>query len=484
MPRTTLKNEKAKLSSIGKFMASNHRTKIVARRTTSKRVHRVLNIIQSEIDELAATDHVKSITSSWGLSIRPQSLKFLLSKKHRSRRSEQRKQTSTRLNRQLNPPLDHSQVLMPRFTGLLTRLIPGDPTGINPSLGLPPPQLLIETLERINHMSRTSMFSSIATATNESEKSETSDSMESVRNNQRKNAAAHKKNNRRTLTLKEHQHEDQLREEAKRRRRDPKHFKLVQDARDQQHKLRQGIVLLQSRVEECQNLVGRTTNDNNLALRLGHEKIQHRLNKRKNELEKSTPPPSTTTRQLWLLPLQALEKLLKNGSVTAKSSGYNSRSSSHSRKNDSASSGGGGSGGGGGATHRRRKEHHALFRKRAASARGLTTGLNAPDFGHGLYFLKNDSKSSRPRPTSAPPMKKKFKPFKSLGREPQQHEENIHSHLSLPMASHFHLTENLLRRFEFELLQEDRAVSQILCKLFFCFCFCFWSTLLSFAQLD
>ena len=50
------------------------------RSTASKRVTRCLTTLQREIDELSATKRVKSITSQWGLSIRPHSLSFLLSK--------------------------------------------------------------------------------------------------------------------------------------------------------------------------------------------------------------------------------------------------------------------------------------------------------------------------------------------------------------------------------------------------------------------
>ena len=46
----------------------------------SRRVHRCLNFLQEEVDELAQTDRVRAITCEWGLNVRAQSNTHVLTK--------------------------------------------------------------------------------------------------------------------------------------------------------------------------------------------------------------------------------------------------------------------------------------------------------------------------------------------------------------------------------------------------------------------
>ena len=441
-----------------------------SRPNPSKKVSRCLTILKKEISELSATRQVKAITSQWGLSIRPQSLSFLLSKAHRSKRKTLDKNRSKRLDQRLNPLPDHSSILMPRLTAILTDLIPGDPTSIIPGLGIPPPPVLLATLEKLNHVDhRSSMFSSAATAATVAAKIA---------------AAAHATHTSLHTTTSLQQHNNNTIDaeaEAKQRPRDPKHYKLIQDAREQQNKLRQGIVLLQSRVEECLDMVGRTRDDNNLALRLGHEAIQRKLETRKHELAKARTKISSASQMLWLIPILALEKLLKNG-------GTRNNTRQHVSTQD---------------YQRNKKYQTKKFRRKAAAARGLTVGLNVPGYGRGLYYLNKDSdmdkkidatddthvqsffqRQSTEKSVLSAPMKKLQKKLSSLRvkqsnnvsaedfsknfLQPKKRRSNTSDRangISLRMASSFQLSERLLRRFEFELLQEDRAVSQILCHV-------------------
>jgi hypothetical protein len=436
------------------------------RSTASKRVTRCLTILQREIDELSATKRVKSITSQWGLSIRPQSLSFLLSKKHRRKRADLRRQSSKRLDRRLNPPLDHSQVLMPRFLSIVQKLIPGDPTGICLGLGIQCSDVLLDTLEKYNCTlsHKNSIFSSASTAATVKVSTEAAAAVVTAK----KTTSSLFSSNNYSSTPTSSKEDNKGR--PNRRSRDPKHYKLVQDAREQQNKLRQGIVLLQSRVEEIMGMVGRTTDENNLALRLGHEKTQEKLNQRRDELLKSKPPPSKVTRILWMTPILALERLLK----------YNLASRENSQS----------------ATDRKVRQNVQLqkFKKKAASARGLTTGINVEGFGKDFYYLGQRNQhqeevlddinalNNNRNSLSGKLLKSKIQKLTSLGKLKlasisstknflleKKRRSNIADRAngisSLRVTSSFHLNETLLRRFEFELLEEDRAVSQILCHL-------------------
>ena len=437
----------------------------------SHHVHQCLNQMQLEIDELTPSDEVMCITSQWGLAMRPQSNALLLSRKNHKKRKDLAKQKSKRLHRRLNPPPSQTEILLPRFQSILTDLLPGDPSCIMAGLGIKPPPILLEKFELMNNLAAPTSIFSVA----------------SCSLNKNKNSVQQR----------------QQSQQSQQTQRDPKHYKLVQDARKQQHKLREGIARLQDEVQKCLDVIGRTKDDNNLALRIAHEATQTKLEKRKHEISKDVPKPNSQTNPLWLLPILALETVLKSTSVAKKTNPFNVMTDSY------AAAGGGG----GNKQYQQnqvsvkqqkleRRRRQKQFRKMAVSARGLTVGLSVAGFGRSLYSLSKDAGIDRymndeddddnvkavmlhhvvtnGSHNTNLPLKKKLAKLDN-----RQSNRSSTASLSIDFtkrflkqrlrrgnigappirSSTFRLSETMLRRFEFELLQEDRTVSQILCHI-------------------
>ena len=425
------------------------------RTRAKRRVRRCLNILQAEIDELTPSDAVVAITSAWGLSMRPPSNSLILSRRNREKRAQLAQQRDRRLHRRLNPPLDHSKTLMPRFIKTIKTLLPGDPTNImSGGLGLPPPPVLMETIQQLcfqEHMCFTASISS--------EK----------------------------LREVESKYEDK--EDQRMRQRDPKHYKLIQDARSQQNKLREGIAHLQTQVIEIQNMVGRTTSDNNIALRLSHEATQRKLEERKQKLSKDIPIASQDTSPLWLLPIHALESILRSdrNPKNQQTPATNHRNKQNQRNRSLNLK----------ANQRRKKLRNKKFRNDAMRARGLTVGLSVPGMGRSLYSLSKDAATDKKfdreddeedEVTSVflklndssvvSPLKKKLAKLCRASISSISSAEDFSKRSLLQRVrrvgigqkrkssrSQFRLSESIVRRFEYELLKEDRIVSQVLCHL-------------------
>ena len=114
---------------------------LLPRRSSSQRVLQCLDQMADELDELEPSPVVRVITSSWGMSIRHdrsmrQNFRLSLQKQRQLQDTKQKT-----LKRQLNPPAS-DEALEKNLLFILKKFVPGDPGRITPGLGLLPPRHL------------------------------------------------------------------------------------------------------------------------------------------------------------------------------------------------------------------------------------------------------------------------------------------------------------------------------------------------------